>query len=262
MPEAGIQPDQVAVVAVVGGVVEDAVALVVRQRGDGVDHRPFEADDALDLAGLHVERADVGDHARVVEGGVDAVARLVVVSARHRAQRARGQVAMGRDRVLADGLEVLLLERLLGGDPVGPCAFQRPAEDVTELGGVVAAAARFARHPVQDLFGRVGARQPREESRAVEIRVDLELEVDLGALRHQARADRRRARCPSPSRGRPSRRSRPARGRCRRPATCPRRRRCLRGTSAARPPVAWSGRNRAPIRVARQAARPCRQTAA
>ena len=36
------------------------------------------------------------------------------------------------------------------------------------------------------LLGRVAARQPRHEARAVEIRVDLQLEVDLRALGHQA----------------------------------------------------------------------------
>ena len=181
-----IQAHQVAVVAVVGGVVEDAVPLVVGQRRDGVDHRPLEAHDPLDLAGLHVERADVRDDAGVVEGGVDAVA------ASGRSRRATPSPARG---VVRSRCGVIGYWRIASRffcwnafsatiQSAQALSSDRP-KTWRNCAGVVAAAARLARHPVQHLLGRVGARQPREEPRAVEIRVDLELEVDLRAFRHQ-----------------------------------------------------------------------------
>jgi hypothetical protein len=74
------------------------------------------------------------------------------------------------------------LERLLVLDPGCPCGIERDAEDLTELRGVVCAAAGVTRRPFDELLRRISAREPGHESRAVQVRVDLELKVDLRAF--------------------------------------------------------------------------------
>ena len=69
---------------------------------------------------VRVQRADVLDHTRVAEGAIDDPARLVVIHARDRTNRARGQAAVRRNRILANFFEIASLELAFEHDPVLP----------------------------------------------------------------------------------------------------------------------------------------------
>ena len=127
----------------------------------------------------------MGDDAGIVERGVDPARLLVEVGARDRAESAAREVLVGCGRVAADGLDVPLLELLLPGHPVGPGPLEGHAEDAPELRCVVGLASLASGHPPDDRLRRVAVGQPGHEPGAVEVRVDLELEVDLGPLRGQ-----------------------------------------------------------------------------
>ena len=112
---------QIAVGAVVGGVEERVRGRIVGERRDGVDRRPLDVDELLDARPVvGGDRADVRQHAGIVERGVDLAVGRIVVRARHRAQRARRHVAVRRHRIRADRLEVALLEVALVRHPRGP----------------------------------------------------------------------------------------------------------------------------------------------
>ena len=143
-------------------------------------HRALDVGQAPHAAGPRVERADVLDDAGIAERAVQRGAALVVVEARNRAQRARDELAHRRDRELAHLGQVLPLELVLEHDPLLPRLFQRQAEHVLELVGVVALAVLVAPDPVDDLLRRVGVGEPREEAPAVEVGIRAGLEVDLG----------------------------------------------------------------------------------
>ena len=93
-----------------------------------------------------------------------------------------------RHGVLADRVEVLLLEVLLPRDPVAatPSSSER-AEHVLELRRVVGLAALAARAPSSTTCsGERVVGEVAHEARAVEVRVHLGLEVDLHALGDEA----------------------------------------------------------------------------
>ena len=112
---------------------------------------------------------------------MDPVSR-VVERARDRPQRIRCHIGMRCDRVLPHRREVGLLKRTLVLHPCAPGLLERHPEDLAELCGVVGAAVLAARDPFDQLLGRMAARQPGHEPRAVEIGVRLHLKVDLRAF--------------------------------------------------------------------------------
>ena len=70
----------------------------------------------------------------------------------------RGDIGVRRDRILAHGREVALLERALVGHPVRPRLLERHAEDLAELRW--RSSARLSsppRDPLDQLLGRVRA---------------------------------------------------------------------------------------------------------
>ena len=128
---------------------------------------------------------------------------------------------MRRDRLLADFLEIAPLEFALEGDPFLPGLLERDAEHLLELVGVVALAAFVAPDPGDDFLGRIGVGEPSDEPRAVEVGVRRRLEADPNAARREPQRIVEVARRRAPSPGTPSRRSRLARDRLRRPSTFP-----------------------------------------
>ena len=181
-----VEPHQIAPGVVVSGVEQRPRPGIPRERRHGVNRGPLDRDDSVDGARVDANAADVADDAGVVEGSEDRLRRGIVVGPRDRPERTIGDVVVRRHRELADRREIGLLKLVLVLDPVRPRIVQAHAEDVPELRGVVRAAALAPRGPLDQLLGRVVAREPRHEARAVEIRVGLELEVDLGAFRDQS----------------------------------------------------------------------------
>ena len=74
--------------------------------------------------------------------------------------------------------EIGLLEFLLEADPVVPNLVQALAEDLAEARRIKGLAVVGPAQPVDGFLGSVGQRQIGEETRAVEVVVDPDLEVD------------------------------------------------------------------------------------
>src|SRR4029079_10719878 len=81
--------------------------------------------------------------------------------------------------------KVLALKITLGFLPQCPRLLDRHPENLLELRGIVRAAALSTRHPFDHLSRRGWPAEPRHETRAVQIRIHLCLEVDLGSRRHE-----------------------------------------------------------------------------
>src|SRR5215510_9602454 len=99
-----------------------------------------------------------------------------------RSERARREILERCDRILANRLEIRLLKRMLELDPFGPRFLERGAEHELELAGVIGLAPGLAAQPLDDLRRCVVVAEPGNEARAVEVRVDLRLEIDLRAF--------------------------------------------------------------------------------
>ena len=221
------------------GEEQHARVRIAGERGHRELDRALDRGEALDGARGGGDRADVRDDPRIVEGGVN---RLRARDRRRRATPTRAPARVrstagvrGNCRTVA---RFACWKVVLVRDPARPGVVQRQAEDARELGRVVRAAAVVTRHPLDELLRPEGARHPDHEARAVQVRVGLQHEVDLGAFRHQPERDRRSRAVLAPSSGTPSRSTRSARARRRRPSTCRGTWRCLRGTTAAPPPGA------------------------
>ena len=85
-----------------------------------------------------------------------------------------------------DRLEVLLLKAVLPVDPRMPGTAERPTVDLLEVTRVISAAPLLPLDPVDQLLRPIGVRQPGHEAGAVQIRIDLQLKVDLRPFRDQA----------------------------------------------------------------------------
>ncbi len=160
-----------------------------RVEGEGRHEEPERALDLRDLLHLpvvHRDRADVRDDARVIEGGVELPRDGVPEGPRDAAEGVRREVLVRRRRVRPDRGEVLLLELLLEGDPLVPRVGDRLPEDAPELRGVVGLRPLPAPEPLDELLRRVAVREERHEPLAVDVRVRLELEVDLRPFRDEA----------------------------------------------------------------------------
>ena len=181
-----VDRDQVAKAQVVGREEGPAAGGIEGQRGDRIEHRALDLGQGPRAAVAHVQCGDVIDDARVTHAGVEDAARFVEIRARDRAHRGGCEVALRRDRMLANFGEIAALELVLEGDPVLPGPLERDAEHLLELIGVVAAAALVTTQPGDDLLGRVGVGEPGEEAPAVQIGVGAALEIDAGAARHEA----------------------------------------------------------------------------
>ena len=120
-----IQPHEIAMRAVVGGVEDLLVGRIPDERGHRVDERPLDVDEPLERAGLRRNPADVRDRARIVETGIKGVGTRIVERARNRPERAWRDIAIRRERILPDRLEVPSLERVFVGDPRGPGLLER-----------------------------------------------------------------------------------------------------------------------------------------
>ena len=79
-----------------------------------------------------------------------------------------------------------MLELALERDPIGPGVRERSSVHLFEVRRIVGAAVFLPPHPFHQPVRSVRVGQPHHETGAVQIRVDLELEVDLGAFRHKA----------------------------------------------------------------------------
>ena len=133
-----------------------------------------------------IHRADVLDDARVAKAAVEDAGCLVVIRARHRPHCRTTQVVVRRDRKLAHFGEILLLELVLELDPVLPGLFERDAKQALKLVGVVAPAFLVASVPGDHLLRRILIRKPRDEARAVEVRVRARLEIDKDTPRRES----------------------------------------------------------------------------
>ena len=185
-PRPRVEGDDVAQRVVVG-CVEDGLGRGVEGEGrHGVEHRAFHIHETLDCAVLEGNRPHVADDARVVERSVESPGFRVEKGAGDRTKGAGRHVGVGRRGVAADQLEIPVLEIPFKSDPLAPRLVDRPAEDATELRGVVGLAALLARNPLDDFFGRVLEGEPRHETRAVQVRVRRQLEVDLHAFGDEA----------------------------------------------------------------------------
>src|SRR5687767_1221868 len=91
----------------------------------------------LDASIVEADRGEVADGAGVVQSGINAPAFGIDVGARERTQRLARDVAIRRRRMLADGTDVLALERLLERDPVPPALLDRHAVHLPERRRVV-----------------------------------------------------------------------------------------------------------------------------
>ncbi len=120
--------------------------------------------------------------AGVVEARVERLLLGVVVRPRHRPQGLGRDVLVRCRLVLPDGFQVLLLERVLPRDPVVPGVVERAAEHLLELRRVVGLGVLATARPLDHELGRALVGQVAQEAGAVEVRVDLGLEVHLDAL--------------------------------------------------------------------------------
>src|SRR4029079_19004437 len=90
---------------------------------------------------LESKGSDVGDGALGVEPGVERSGARIEERARHRPDRAAREVAIRRQRELADALEIGALELALPRNPLAPRARERHAVDLRELPRVIGLAA-------------------------------------------------------------------------------------------------------------------------
>ena len=156
LARADVHRHQVAQGQVVVGVERRSTLRVVGERRHAVQHRALDVGKLALAAVAGVDRTDVLDHAGIAEGAVDGAVCLVEVHPRDRADGARRQRAVRRDRLGAHRVEVAPLEPALERDPVLPGLLQRKPEHALELVGIVALAAFVAPVPGDHLLRRVG----------------------------------------------------------------------------------------------------------
>src|SRR6185312_9110271 len=107
-----------------------------------IEHPALDFRELAYVAGLGVQRADEFDSSGIAEPAIQYAAVVVVIRARHRAERALDECMVRRDRIFPNLGQVRLLEFVLEADPVLPRLLERQPEDMLELIGVVALAAR------------------------------------------------------------------------------------------------------------------------
>ncbi len=97
-----VDRDQAAESQVVGREEGPAAGRIEGQRRDRVEHRALDLGQGPRAAVAHVQCGDVIDDARIAHPGVEDAARFVEIRARDRAHRGGGEVALRRDRLLAN----------------------------------------------------------------------------------------------------------------------------------------------------------------
>src|SRR5690606_41011503 len=91
----------------------------------------------------------------------------------------------GRNRIGADGGQVLKLPVALEVDPLLPGLSEGEPEHLAKLRGEIGAATLPAASPLNHSFGTIRERKVRHESRSIQVRIDAYLKIDLCALRLQ-----------------------------------------------------------------------------
>ena len=181
-----VERHQVAFGGVVVGEEDGAAGRIERERGDPVQDRLLDVGQRPVAAVAGVDGADLRQRAGREEGPVQRSRRLVVEGARDRADGGALQRLEWGDRMLAHLGKVALLELLLERDPLVPGTFERQAEDMLELVGIVTPAAGIAAQPGHHLLRRVSIGEPGDEARAIKVGVGANLEVHPHPLGHQA----------------------------------------------------------------------------
>ena len=183
-PGAAIDIDlhQVAKGVIVVGVIGFARIGVERQAGHLVEHHPLQLGELAQATGGEVHRAKKADLTGKTERGDQRIGLFIDIAARHRPQSLGAEMGHLGQGVDGQPGEVGALEQALVGEPTSPGPVERGAEYVTELGGVETGAALVSAEPFDQPIGPIGQRQPAVESRAIEIVVDPDLEIDRCAF--------------------------------------------------------------------------------
>src|SRR5437773_4628988 len=134
------------------------------------------------MACLHVERDEMSQLTGVIDGGIEFFSYRVKKGAGNRTEWVFGNVPVGGDGELSQGIEVLHLPLVFPFDPARPLIIEAGAVDILELGGKEPPAVVGPVIPLEKFFRAVLVDEVGDESSAVEVRIRAGLKIYGGAL--------------------------------------------------------------------------------
>src|SRR3989338_6623991 len=159
---------------------------IVREGCDIVEGSSRDLADRPDVSILQRYGCEMRDLSRIIDAGIQDSRRAVEYGPRDRSEYLVGDRTYRGYRRRTDGIQIHVLPCVFERDPRLPFLIHGTAIDLFKLRGVVCFAAVDPSDPLHEFCRSVGVHKVRHESRAVEICVGADLEIDLCSLRFES----------------------------------------------------------------------------